>query len=66
VQLGLRGKTLARYAREWILRIDDVSDFVRAQRERLDASGFDALELPVERVYPCTREAALALGLDVD
>ena len=56
---------LARYSREWIVRIDDVTDFVRAQRECLDADRFDSLALPVERVYPCTPETALALGLDI-
>lgn len=63
VQLGLRGQALVRYAREWVLRIDDVTDFVHSQRKRLDARGVDALELPVERVYPCTPQAAIALGL---
>src|SRR5436309_725083 len=32
IQLGLRGDVLARYAREWIVRIEDVSAFVAKQR----------------------------------
>ena len=50
VQLGLRGGVLARYAREWIRRIEDITDFVREQRARVDGA---ALETPLEHVYPC-------------
>ncbi|WP_204105770.1 MULTISPECIES: DUF4291 domain-containing protein [Spirulina sp. CCY15215] len=31
IQLGLRGEVLSRYAREWIVEIEDISDFVREQ-----------------------------------
>ena len=31
LQLGLRGDVLARYAREWIVRIEDISPFVAEQ-----------------------------------
>src|SRR5690349_4381207 len=31
IQLGMRGEALARYAREWIIEIEDISDFVREQ-----------------------------------
>ena len=49
VQLGLRGATLAKYARE-ALSIEDISDFVAAQR--LHARGdYAALVTPRERVY---------------
>jgi hypothetical protein len=62
IQLGLRGETLRRYAREWILDIEDISDFVAAQlaivRDR------DALLTPVERVYPVADpDVAARLGL---
>ncbi len=63
VQLGLRRATLASYARAWIRRIDDVSDFVRAQRRELEL-GLGGLELPRERVYPCLPAARAALGSD--
>src|SRR5262249_30816852 len=46
VQLGLRGAALARYAKEWIRRIEDVTPFVREQH------GSDALVTPREDVYP--------------
>jgi hypothetical protein len=52
IQLGLRGDMLARYAREWIVEIEDISDFVAEQRARLAAHGETALILPREDVYP--------------
>jgi Domain of unknown function (DUF4291) len=52
IQLGLRGDALSRYAREWILEIEDISDFVSGQRELLAASGNSRLETPCEQVYP--------------
>lgn len=53
LQLGLRGGVLARYSREWIRRIEDITPFVRAQHARLCSAGPAALETPAERVYPC-------------
>jgi hypothetical protein len=53
VQLGLRGKILARYAREWIRRVEDITPYVRDQHARLATDGLAALETPAERVYPC-------------
>lgn len=57
-QLGLRGETLARYAREWIVSIEDISAFVAEQRGKSD------LRVPVERVYP-VRDSATARRLAV-
>ena len=54
VQLGLRSGVLARYAKDWIRRVEDITPFVRDQRARLQrAGGLAALETPAERVYPC-------------
>ena len=64
VQLGLRGSVLARYAREWIVAIEDISGLVAAERARLRAAGPDAIETPRDRVYPLTDAAIAALGAD--
>lgn len=53
IQLGLRGPTLARYAKEWLVRVEDVSAFVREQEGR----PLHELRVPAERVYPVTDEA---------
>lgn len=53
VQLGLRGEVLARYSKEWIRRIEDITPLVREQHGRTLRGGFEALQTPLERVYPC-------------
>lgn len=52
LQLGLRGETLARYAREWIVGIEDVTDFVHQQRPHALSGDWTRLRTPLERVYP--------------
>ena len=62
VQLGLRGGVLARYSKEWIRRIEDITPLVREQHARLQRDGFAALETPAEDVYPCL--ASSQVGAD--
>ncbi len=52
LQLGLCGETLARYAREWIVAIEDVTDFVCEQRPHAFSGDWKHLRTPLERVYP--------------
>jgi hypothetical protein len=54
IQLGLRGEVLTRYAREWIVQIEDISDFVAEQREHARGD-YAQLIVPRERVYPSAR-----------
>jgi len=64
IQLGLRGDALAHYAKDWIVSIEDISDFVREQHQRLRAYVLDELILPREEVYPVTDPLVAArLGL---
>jgi hypothetical protein len=51
IQLGLRGETLAAYARDWILDIEDISEFVQQQRQNL-APDYSQLITPRETIYP--------------
>ncbi|MEG4444949.1 DUF4291 domain-containing protein [Microcoleus sp. AT9_B5] len=53
IQLGLRGSVLASYAREWIVNIEDISEFVQQQ---LQYKGGDRSQLftPCETLYPVT------------
>jgi hypothetical protein len=65
IQLGLAGEVLRRYAREWILKIEDISDFVSQQRSNVQAHGFSGLATPREYVYPIKDpEVASRLGAD--
>lgn len=48
IQLGLRDEALRRFANEWIVSIEDVSELVAAQRGSVP----EDLVIPQERVYP--------------
>jgi Domain of unknown function (DUF4291) len=63
IQLGLRGEVLAKYAKEWLLGIEDVSEFVLEQRENA-GSLYERLITPKEGVYPVNDpEVAARLGV---
>jgi hypothetical protein len=63
IQLGLRREALLSYSKDWLLGIEDVSEFVQAQRANAVAP-FDRLITPREEVYPIADpEVASRLGL---
>lgn len=51
IQLGLRGEFLTTYAGDWILAIEDISEFVLEQRQNIRSDCQDLI-VPVEKVYP--------------
>ena len=58
----LRGEVLARYTKDWLLEIQDISDFVREQKANAVAS-YERLMAPREDVYPVADiEVARRLG----
>ena len=62
IQIGLRGDSLLRFSREWILEIEDISSFVREQQKNI--RGGKILFLPKEQVYPVQSATTRAhLGL---
>lgn len=64
IQLGLRGTTLAHYAKPWLLSIEDITPFVREQHLAFQRGGRAALVTPREDVYPCSPTTAAQLGID--
>jgi hypothetical protein len=62
IQLGLRGDVLELYAREWIISIEDISEFVSEQRQNL--GDFSQLIVPSETIYPVT-DAKVAAQLQI-
>ena len=66
IQLGLRGDVLARYGGEWIVAIEDISEFVAEQRARLaDGPPFARLMTPREEVYPVPQASfARVIGVE--
>jgi hypothetical protein len=65
IQLGLSGEVLKAYAREWILKIEDISQFVAEGRALLAEGRVGELITPSEDVYPVAGEkVARHLGID--
>lgn len=56
IQLGLSGEVLQKYAREWIVEIEDISEFVASQRGHALTRNRDLIT-PKEKVYPVTDRA---------
>jgi len=51
IQLGLKGSILEKYCSDWIVEINDITDFVKNQKAMLDSSGINGLTVPVERIF---------------
>lgn len=66
IQLGLRGEMLRRFGREEIVEIEDITEFVEQEREKLTGEGWEeVLRVPVETVYvPRSEAARRAVRLD--
>lgn len=60
IQLGLRGQALAKYAREWTVEIEDISEFVREQRQYATLGAWDRLVTPREEPYVFEDQALTA------
>ncbi|XP_038061840.1 uncharacterized protein LOC119732414 [Patiria miniata] len=68
IQLGLRGEILKSFATDWILRIEDITAFVREQAALLGegATSFDKLLVARERVYEVpVKSTAELIGVDL-
>jgi hypothetical protein len=64
IQLGLSGAVLRSYATEWIVQIDDVTEFVTDQHQHAQSNHWDMLQVPIERPYlPASAQTAARLGL---
>jgi Domain of unknown function (DUF4291) len=65
IQLGLSGDVLRCYTHEWIVKIEDISNFVAKQRSCFINQGSSGLVTPREEVYPVrTLDVARRLGID--
>ncbi|MFX0132377.1 MAG: DUF4291 domain-containing protein [Candidatus Hodarchaeota archaeon] len=64
IQLGLRREVLKKYAKEWIIQIEDISNFVSEQRQNAQIDDYSKLMTPQENVYPIANlTIAKKLGL---
>lgn len=51
IQLGLKGKVLETFGKKQIKLIEDITDFVRLQKQCLDNNQLDKLIVPIETVF---------------
>lgn len=51
IQLGIKGKMLDQYLSRWIVKINDITDFVNETREAILSNNLEQLNLPVEELY---------------
>jgi hypothetical protein len=52
IQLGLRGEFLKNYAKDWIIDIEDISNFVYEQFQLVRSNNWENLLTPKESIYP--------------
>ena len=65
IQLGLQGPVVEKYVHEWIVEIQDISDYVERQRQLVAVGKLDQLETPLETVFEIADSAvAERVGLD--
>lgn len=57
IQLGLKGEMLENFGKKQITRIEDITGFVKQQKQLLDTGRLGELEIPLERVYKTTNVA---------
>ncbi len=66
IQLGVRGKFLARYAQDWIVDIEDISEFVKQQYPNRLIKNRAQLLTPIESVYPVNNhDIGQKIGLSI-
>jgi Domain of unknown function (DUF4291) len=64
IQLGLQGEAALKYSHEWIVSIENISEFVAEQRQHVISGNYDALLTPSECAYEVTAtETAMRLQL---
>jgi len=64
VQLGLKNTTLEQFGKHQVTRIEDITDFVQAQKVHVDNRQLEQLHVPKERVYT-PADSALARKIGV-
>lgn len=64
IQLGIKGEALANFGKKQIVKIEDVTDFVKQQKMFLDNGQPEQLFIPVETVFePASQELKNRIGI---
>lgn len=56
IQLGMKGAILKQFCTEWIVKIEDITPFVKAEYEKVKAGSLHELEVPFEEVIEINNE----------
>lgn len=51
IQLGLKGNSLKAFGEEMILRIENITSFVKTQKQFVDKSEIENIIVPIEKIY---------------
>lgn len=51
IQLGIRGKYVQQYVNDWIVKINDITEYVTTLKEKIDIGCDMTLELPKGKEY---------------
>lgn len=57
IQIGMKGKMLKQFCTEWIVKIEDITDFVTQEHEKVLANKIEDINLPYEEVISLNDEA---------
>ena len=64
IQLGMKGQILEQFGREMIEEIEDVTEFVKLQKQLIDLNNIDELEVAAETIYiPESKALNIKLGI---
>ena len=50
IQIGMKGDVLKKFCTEWITGIEDITEFVRKEHEKILNNAIDGLDIPYEEV----------------
>ena len=53
IQLGLRGKAVHSYVNDWIVRLEDITEYVKELKDKRDKGVDISPLLPQEKIYVC-------------
>jgi len=66
IQLGMKDEILEQFGKEMILKIENITPFVKEQKRLLDKGRMDELQIPQERIYvPKNKWIQTKLGLSL-
>lgn len=64
IQLGLQGEIVHKYAKKWILNVEDITEKALEWEEKIREGKFDIKELPLEKEYYVSDYIKEKLGMN--